>query len=472
MLFNSLTFFCFLPIVFVLYWSVRTNLRVQNIFLLFASYVFYGWWDVRFLTLIIASTAVDFILGKIMDTASSSVKRKLLISASMIFNLGLLGVFKYYNFFIENFVVLSDRMGLSTNLVLLKIILPVGISFYTFQTMSYTIDIYRKKLKHTSDFIAFAAFVGYFPQLVAGPIERAAHLLPQLGEIRVFNSTNAANGLRQALWGFFKKVVIADAVAPLVDLAFSNPESYSSLALILGAVLFSIQIYCDFSGYSDIAIGISKLFGIELKQNFRTPYFSRDIGEFWRRWHISLSTWFRDYIYIPLGGSKGSTALKIRNTFAIFLVSGFWHGANWTFIFWGLINAILFLPLMLSKGNRKHLDHATLKDTHKIIWTFTLTTLAWIFFRADSLSEAMDYLQQIIRVHGGLSLTVKPSLLLFITLLIIGDWLGRKNDFALSFLTQGVLSKTAPARIAIYMTLAYLILLYSGGQQTFIYFQF
>ena len=472
MLFNSLTFFCFLPIVFVLYWSVRTNLRVQNIFLLFASYVFYGWWDVRFLTLIIASTAVDFILGKIMDTASSSVKRKLLISASMIFNLGLLGVFKYYNFFIENFVVLSDRMGLSTNLVLLKIILPVGISFYTFQTMSYTIDIYRKKLKHTSDFIAFAAFVGYFPQLVAGPIERAAHLLPQLGEIRVFNSTNAANGLRQALWGFFKKVVIADAVAPLVDLAFSNPESYSSLALILGAVLFSIQIYCDFSGYSDIAIGISKLFGIELKQNFRTPYFSRDIGEFWRRWHISLSTWFRDYIYIPLGGSKGSTALKIRNTLAIFLVSGFWHGANWTFIFWGLINAILFLPLMLSKGNRKHLDHATLKDTHKIIWTFTLTTLAWIFFRADSLSEAMDYLQQIIRVHGGLSLTVKPSLLLFITLLIIGDWLGRKNDFALSFLTQGVLSKTAPARIAIYMTLAYLILLYSGGQQTFIYFQF
>ena len=214
------------------------------------------------------------------------------------------------------------------------------------------------------------------------------------------------------------------------------------------------------------------MFGIELKQNFRTPYFSRDIGEFWRRWHISLSTWFRDYIYIPLGGSKGSTALKIRNTFAIFLVSGFWHGANWTFIFWGLINAILFLPLMLSKGNRKHLDHATLKDTHKIIWTFTLTTLAWIFFRADSLSEAMDYLQQIIRVHGGLSLTVKPSLLLFITLLIIGDWLGRKNDFALSFLTQGVLSKTAPARIAIYMTLAYLILLYSGGQQTFIYFQF
>jgi alginate O-acetyltransferase complex protein AlgI len=472
MLFNSLNFFCFLPIVFVLYWSVRTNLRVQNIFLLFASYVFYGWWDVRFLTLIIASTAVDFILGKMMDTASSSVKRKLLIAISMIFNLGLLGVFKYYNFFIENFVVLSDRMGLSTNLVLLKIILPVGISFYTFQTMSYTIDIYRKKLKHTSDFIAFAAFVGYFPQLVAGPIERAAHLLPQLGEIRVFNSTNAANGLRQALWGFFKKVVIADAVAPLVDLAFSNPESYSSLALILGAVLFSIQIYCDFSGYSDIAIGISKLFGIELKQNFRTPYFSRDIGEFWRRWHISLSTWFRDYIYIPLGGSKGSTALKIRNTFAIFLVSGFWHGANWTFIFWGLINALLFIPLMLSKGNRKHLDHATLKDTHKIICTFTLTTLAWIFFRADSLSEAMDYLQQIIRADGGLSLTVKPSLLLFITLLIIGDWLGRKNDFALSFLTQGVLSKTAPARIAIYMTLAYLILLYSGGQQTFIYFQF
>ena len=385
MLFNSLTFFCFLPIVFVLYWSVRTNLRVQNIFLLFASYVFYGWWDVRFLTLIIASTAVDFILGKIMDTASSSVKRKLLISASMIFNLGLLGVFKYYNFFIENFVVLSDRMGLSTNLVLLKIILPVGISFYTFQTMSYTIDIYRKKLKHTSDFIAFAAFVGYFPQLVAGPIERAAHLLPQLGKIRVFNSTNAANGLRQALWGFFKKVVIADAVAPLVDLAFSNPESYSSLALILGAVLFSIQIYCDFSGYSDIAIGLAALLGFKLPINFNGPYKSQSLTEFWRRWHISLSTWLRDYLYISIGGNRKGKIRTYINLIVTMLLGGLWHGAATKFVVWGALHGV---GLAIHRLWAKRFNMATTKAGQAIavIITFHFVAFSWMYFRASDMN--------------------------------------------------------------------------------------
>ena len=472
MLFNSLSFAIFLPIVFAIYWGLKKNLRGQNILLLLSSYLFYGWWDARFLTLIIASTVVDFVLGRSLASTGSASKRKWLLAASMIFNLGLLGVFKYYNFFIENFALLTQSVGFHTSPTLLSITLPVGISFYTFQTMSYTIDIYRKQLEPTRDFIAFAAFVGYFPQLVAGPIERASNLLPQITKPRNFSYQKAVNGLRQALWGFFKKVVIADAVAPLVDQTFADPNLYNSGALVAGAFLFSIQIYCDFSGYSDIAIGISKLFGIDLMQNFRTPYFSRDIAEFWRRWHISLSTWFRDYLYIPLGGSRGSTALKVRNTFAIFIVSGFWHGANWTFIIWGLINALLFLPLLLAKRNRSNLDHPSLKDLHRIALTFIITTIAWIFFRADSFSHAIDYFGGIRLNTTGDSLNIKPSLLAYISLLILGDWLGRKHHFALNFLREGPFASFSILRIGTYLLLAYLVLLYLGGQQNFIYFQF
>ena len=472
MLFNSLSFAVFLPIVFALYWALSNSLRSQNIMLLTASYVFYSWWDLRFLSLILASTAVDYLLGQNLAIATNTLKRKLLLTASMFFNLGLLGIFKYYNFFMENFMEMANIVGFSTNPTLLNIALPVGISFYTFQTMSYTIDIYRNKLKPTKDFIAFAAFVGYFPQLVAGPIERASNLLPQISKNRYFDYQKAVDGMRQALWGFFKKVVIADAVAPLVDQAFGDPNGYSAIALITGALLFSIQIYCDFSGYSDIAIGISKLFGIDLMQNFRTPYFSRDIAEFWRRWHISLSTWFRDYLYIPLGGSRGATLLKIRNTFAIFIVSGFWHGANWTFITWGLINALLFLPLLLAKQNRNNLNNPEIKDLHRIILTFSITTIAWIFFRADSLSHAIDYLQNIALWNEGKSLSIKPTLIACVALLFIGDWIGLKHDFALNTLSEGVLSKSTLLRLTLYIFLAYLILLYSGEQQSFIYFQF
>ena len=472
MLFNSLPFAVFLPIVFTVYWALHNSLRSQNIMLLTASYIFYGWWDARFLSLIVASTVVDYLLGQYLAAATNALKRKLLLTASMIFNLGLLGVFKYYNFFMENFMEIANSVGLHTNPVLLKIALPVGISFYTFQTMSYTIDIYRKQLEPTKDFIAFAAFVGYFPQLVAGPIERASNLLPQMSKRRYFDYQKAVDGMRQALWGFFKKVVIADAVAPLVDQAFGDPSGFSAIALITGALLFSIQIYCDFSGYSDIAIGISKIFGIDLMQNFRTPYFSRDIAEFWRRWHISLSTWFRDYLYIPLGGSRGSTALKVRNTFAIFIVSGFWHGANWTFIIWGLINALLFLPLLLAKRNRSNLNDPEISDLHRILLTFSITTIAWIFFRADSLSHATDYLQNIAIWNSGKSLSIKPTLVVYITLLFLGDWIGRKHDFSLNILTEGVLSKSPLMRLTLYLSLAYLILLYIGGQQNFIYFQF
>lgn len=472
MLFNSLPFAVFLPIVFAVYWALRNSLRSQNIMLLTASYIFYGWWDARFLSLIVASTVVDYLLGQYLAVATNALKRKLLLTASMIFNLGLLGVFKYYNFFMENFMEIANSVGLHTNPVLLKIALPVGISFYTFQTMSYTIDIYRKQLEPTKDFIAFAAFVGYFPQLVAGPIERASNLLPQMSKRRYFDYQKAVDGMRQALWGFFKKVVIADAVAPLVDQAFGDPSGFSAIALITGALLFSIQIYCDFSGYSDIAIGISKIFGIDLMQNFRTPYFSRDIAEFWRRWHISLSTWFRDYVYIPLGGSRGSTALKVRNTFAIFIVSGFWHGANWTFIIWGLINALLFLPLLLAKRNRSNLNDPEISDLHRILLTFSITTIAWIFFRADSLSHAIDYLQNIAIWNSGKSISIKPTLVVYIALLFLGDWIGRKHDFSLNILTEGVLSKSPLMRLTLYLSLAYLILLYIGGQQNFIYFQF
>ena len=472
MLFNSLPFAVFLPIVFAVYWALRNSLRSQNVMLLVASYIFYGWWDARFLSLIVASTVVDYLLGQYLAVATNALKRKLLLTASMIFNLGLLGVFKYYNFFMENFMEIANSVGLHTNPVLLKIALPVGISFYTFQTMSYTIDIYRKQLEPTKDFIAFAAFVGYFPQLVAGPIERASNLLPQMSKRRYFDYQKAVDGMRQALWGFFKKVVIADAVAPLVDQAFGDPNGFSAIALITGALLFSIQIYCDFSGYSDIAIGISKLFGIDLMQNFRTPYFSRDIAEFWRRWHISLSTWFRDYLYIPLGGSRGSTALKVRNTFAIFIVSGFWHGANWTFIIWGLINALLFLPLLLAKRNRSNLNDAEISDLHRILLTFSITTIAWIFFRADSLSHAIDYLQNIAIWNSGKSLSIKPTLVVYIALLFFGDWIGRKHDFTLNTLSEGILSKSPWLRLTLYLSLAYLIMLYIGGQQNFIYFQF
>ena len=472
MLFNSLPFAVFLPIVFTVYWALRNSLRSQNLMLLVASYIFYGWWDARFLSLIVASTVVDYLLGQYLAVATNALKRKLLLTASMIFNLGLLGVFKYYNFFMENFMEIANSVGLHTNPILLKIALPVGISFYTFQTMSYTIDIYRKQLEPTKDFIAFAAFVGYFPQLVAGPIERASNLLPQMSKRRYFDYQKAVDGMRQTLWGFFKKVVIADAVAPLVDQAFGDPNGFSAIALITGALLFSIQIYCDFSGYSDIAIGISKLFGIDLMQNFRTPYFSRDIAEFWRRWHISLSTWFRDYLYIPLGGSRGSTALKVRNTFAIFIVSGFWHGANWTFIIWGLINALLFLPLLLAKRNRSNLNDPEISDLHRILLTFSITTIAWIFFRADSLSHAIDYLQNITIWNSGKSLSIKPTLVVYIALLFFGDWIGRKHDFALNTLSEGILSKSRWLRLTLYLSLAYLILLYIGGQQNFIYFQF
>jgi alginate O-acetyltransferase complex protein AlgI len=349
MIFNSLEFFVFLIIVYGLYWFVfKKHLKAQNILLLAASYVFYGWWDWRFLSLIMLSTIVDYFVAIQINQNNEQSKRKAWLWVSVVFNIGLLGFFKYYNFFVDSWIDMFSMFGYNMQSTwTLKVILPVGISFYTFQTMSYSFDVYYKKLKPTTDFLSFAAFVSFFPQLVAGPIERASNLLSQILNKRTFSYEQSVSGIKLILWGLFKKIVIADALAPMVDDIFTNYSTYPASTLILGVTMFSFQVYGDFSGYSDIAIGTAKLFGIELMSNFKFPQFSRNVAEYWQRWHVSLSTWFRHYIYIPLGGSRKSKLISIRNICIVFLVSGFWHGANWTFIFWGGFHALAFIPVFL-----------------------------------------------------------------------------------------------------------------------------
>jgi D-alanyl-lipoteichoic acid acyltransferase DltB (MBOAT superfamily) len=484
MLFNSLDFAVFLPIVFILYWFVfKNNLKSQNILILVASYFFYGWWDWRFLALIAFSTLVDYIVGVQLDKYKDRTIRKGLLGLSLIVNIGFLGFFKYYNFFLDNFITAFTFMGMPIQPNSLNIILPVGISFYTFQTISYSIDIYRKKLKATKDLVAFSAFVSFFPQLVAGPIERATNLLPQFFEKRKFDYTQATDGLRQVLWGLFKKVVIADNCAEIANTIFNNSSDYGGSTLVLGALFFTFQIYGDFSGYSDIAIGTSKLFGFSLMQNFAFPYFSRDIAEFWRRWHISLSTWFRDYLYIPLGGSKGSKGQQIRNIFIIFLVSGFWHGANWTFIVWGALNAIYFVPLLIFDKNRQHLGIVALdkklpsfKEFFSILGTFGLTVFSWIFFRAENMSHALNYITGIF----SKKLFEFPEFALFpgaitLLILIIGfllvEWQGRVGQYGISFM-KSIPSK--PRRWSIYLLIILVIDIFGNTSEEieFIYFQF
>ena len=484
MLFNSLDFAIFLPIVFILYWFVtQKHLKLQNALIVVASYVFYGWWDWRFLSLILFSTVVDYLIGQRLRTEDKQFKRKILLWISITVNLGFLGFFKYYNFFLENFVDAFSLFGMQIPANTLNIILPVGISFYTFQTLSYTIDVYRKKLEPTKDFMAFSAFVCFFPQLVAGPIERATNLLPQFYKKRTFEYHKAVDGMRQILWGLFKKVVIADNCAEFANQIFNNSADMNGSTLVLGAVFFTFQIYGDFSGYSDIAIGTSRLFGFDLKQNFATPYFSRDIAEFWRRWHISLSTWFRDYLYIPLGGSRGGTWMKVRNTFAIFLVSGFWHGANWTFIIWGALNAIYFLPLLLTKNNRKNLGVVaegkllpSFRELFAMLTTFMLTVFAWIFFRAENLNHAFSFIKGIFSksiintpVFNNIE-DANITLFLIFTFLLI-EWMGRKDKFAIA---TTLLNSRNIIRWLFYFLLIFVIYVF-GNYNTnleFIYFQF
>lgn len=476
MLFNSLEFIAFLPLVFAIYWGInRGPLRLQNAFVLLASYTFYGWWDYRFLSLIAASTLVDYTLGLLIGSGISDRTRKRCVAASVVFNLGLLGIFKYFNFFSESLIAVFASVGVTLSAVTISVVLPVGISFYTFQTLSYTLDVYKGKLRPTKDFVAFASFVAFFPQLVAGPIERASNLLPQFLTKRKFNYKGAVDGCRQILWGFAKKVIVADNCAVAANMIFADYESMHPAALVLGMVFFAFQIYCDFSGYSDIAIGVARLFGFELMINFRYPYFSRDIAEFWRRWHISLSTWFRDYVYIPLGGSRGGKSKVIRNVFAIFLLSGLWHGANWTFITWGAINALYFLPLLLRSKNRTHLDTVSTgrlfpacADAFRILRTFSIVCLAWVFFRAETIDQAVHYISGLFTQWGEPFSLSEAIPLLYIVPLVAIEWSQRNQAYPLASTFR-----STPLRWALYLALAVSIVVFSSkDQMTFIYFQF
>ncbi|OOV18390.1 MBOAT family protein [Flavobacterium sp. LM4] len=483
MFFNSLAFAIFLPIVFLLYWFVFNKTKnTQNALLIVASYYFYSCWDWRFLFLLVFSTFLDYYTGIQIEKGKSEVSRKFWFWLSIIVNLGFLGIFKYYNFFAVSFSALLNSVGVKASPILLDVILPVGISFYTFHGLSYVIDIYYKRIKPEYNFVDYSLFVSYFPLLVAGPIERATHLLPQVKEKRVFNYAIAVDGLRQILWGLFKKVVIADNCADYANIAFDNSGSNPGSILVLGAIFFAFQIYGDFSGYSDIALGVSKLFGIDLLRNFNYPYFSRDIAEFWRRWHISLSSWFRDYIYIPLGGSKVSKLKQIRNVFIIFIVSGFWHGANWTFIVWGLLNALFILPSIIFKTNRNNLDliakdrvFPSFKESFQIIRTFAITCFAWIFFRAKDLDSAFSYIKGIfssslftIPRFDSKQISIK-ILLVLILFFVIKEWTSRSYSHVLYFSD----SKPIYYKWGLYFLLFMVIIIWGVTAKTeFIYFAF
>ena len=442
-----------------------------------SSYFFYACWDWRFLFLLIFSTALDFFTGSKMETAKTVASKKFWFWLSISINISFLGVFKYYNFFAESFADIMGNFGLQVNPFTLKVILPVGISFYTFHGLSYVIDIFKNRIKAEHDFIDYAVFVSFFPLLVAGPIERATHLLPQIKKERNFDYQKAVNGLKQILWGLFKKIVIADQCAQYTNTIFDDYSNHSGSTLLLGAIFFSFQIYGDFSGYSDIALGTARLFGIELLRNFAFPYFSRDIAEFWRRWHISLSSWFRDYLCFPLGGSRGGTWMKIRNTFLIFLVSGFWHGANWTFIVWGLLNAIYIMPSIIFNTNRNHIDIVakgnylpSIREFFMMLSTFFLTVFAWIFFRSASLSDAFSFIKGIFSSSLFSIPSIHP-LDLFILLLIFLtiEWLGRASQFAI----ENTFEKSSNfLKYGLYYLLLVAIFFYNSNGQQFIYFQF
>jgi len=478
MFFNSIDFAIFMPIVFLIYWTFLKTVKKQNYFLLLVSYIFYGWWDWRYLSLVLLCSITNYLAGLLMTKTNEQKKRKIILIICCAICFGVLGIFKYYNFFVNSFVDAFSFFGIKLQAYTLKFILPVGISFYTFHTLSYTIDVYRRNFEPTKDITSFFLFVSIFPLAMAGPIERATNLLPQIYKKRSFDYNQTVDGLRQILWGLFKKVVIADNCAIIVNQTFENYQNMPGSSLLIGAIFFAFQIYGDFSGYSDMALGIGKLLGFRFLHNFNYPYFSRNIAEFWRRWHISLTTWFRDYLYIPLGGSRVSKWKIVRNTFIIYLVSGFWHGANWTFIAWGLFHALLFIPLILANKNRKYINivangrlFPNFKELKQMLFTFSLVVVGWVFFRADTITDAIGYLLLMFRLE-----TLKASYLIFSNttfllclLMLIIEWLGRNEQYALAILKN---LRKRVFRYLIYYTILFLIFLFAEGENTFIYFQF
>ncbi len=479
MLFNSLDFAVFLPIVFALYWVVGgRSLQRRNAILLAASYLFYGWWDWRFLGLLAFSTAIDYAVGRALEGAAQHARRKLLLAVSVAVNLGLLGFFKYFNFFAAEFAQAFTLLGTPITAARLDIVLPVGISFYTFQTLSYSIDVYRGHLKPARDPIAFAAYVAFFPQLVAGPIERATNLLPQFASLRQFDRAKASDGLRQMLWGLFKKVVIADNCAPHVQAIFSDHAAYQASTVALGAFLFGLQVYGDFSGYSDIAIGCARLFGFQLMRNFAYPLFARDIAEYWRRWNISVTTWFRDYVYVPLGGSRGPLAQRIRNTLLVFMVSGLWHGANWTFIAWGALHGLYLLPQLIRGTNRRFLGPIAPGrllpsggEALRMLGTTALVCIGHIFFLGTDMRDVWSTLGHLISPTLLSAPEISaPALWPLIAFLFMMEWRARDHQHALE---QLGLHWSWPLRWSAYAFICFLLVMYMRTDEVpFFYFQF
>lgn len=481
MLFNSFTFMLFLPVVFLLYWFVFKRLRWQNLLILVASYVFYGWWDWRFLILIVITSASSFASGLLIRHYEGRRPLQRAVSAgNIVLNLGILAVFKYFNFFVGSFAALLGGMGINADWPTLHIILPVGISFYTFQALSYSIDVYARRIEPTRDVVSFFAFISFFPQLVAGPIERATNLLPQMQRERTFDYAVGVDGLRQMLWGFFKKLIIADGCAEVVNGLWDTMSGATGLMLFIGSLLFTFQIYADFSGYSDIAIGCAKLFGFRLTTNFKVPYFSRNVREFWRRWHITLMNWFTQYVYIPLGGSRRGRVRTIVNTIIVFALSGLWHGADWTFVLWGLYHALLFIPLVLI-GSVSHKDtvaHGRLLPSVgefvAMLVTFLFVNFGWILFRAPDMASFTAFTSRMFSasLFSTAGLTMKmATCLLWCAGLLLAEWLQREREHVLQIDGWRIFS-TSLSRLGLYALLVFLIFYFAGEVQTFIYFQF
>lgn len=474
MLFNSVEFLFFLPVVFVIYWLALRKRESRNMFLLAASYVFYGWWDVTFLLLIFLTSVSSFFSGLYIGRSVRESVRRTILWSNIALNIGILCIYKYFNFFSSSFASLMSVVGWEVDAVTLQLILPVGISFYTFQALSYVIDVKSRRIEPTTDFVSFMAFISFFPQLVAGPIERATNLLPQFLSQRGFNYEKAVAGMHLILWGLFKKMVVADNCAPVVDSIFSGYAEAGTVNLWIGAFLFTIQIYCDFSGYSDIAVGVARLFSIDLMRNFRLPYFSKDINEFWKRWHISLTSWFRDYIYIPLGGNRHGKWKRVRNTVIVFLTSGLWHGANYTFIAWGGYHALLYMPSVFRSKRKGDLPaNATpglIRPVLMMGLTFLLVMIGWIIFRASTLPEACDYIRLMFTSAHASEIEGKRALC-WSVILLLSEWIGRNHESPVDLFARGV-GRYAPVRWSLYVILFLVELVLSGSAEQFIYFQF